>query len=306
MNKIHEHSKIDNKYIILFNIIALIPLLLYGFYKNIYIVYKRGLISSTVVTKSIFCLIIVITVPIVIDIIYSKIKKEKIINYINNSYSLVYSLIYYLIMPPRFNFIIFFIGLLLTQIISKIQIKFNINFICLIKLLIIILLSKNAIYPNIYESTKDIYYNLFDSFFGRTIGSFGTTNIFLILLSYAFLSLTNHYKKEIPLIATISFFVFGISYYIITKDSGFKIFNDFITTNFIFCVVFISTISFYSPYTNLGKYIYSILLGALSFIALKFISIYEGVLIVILILSIIVKPIDDAVLKITNRQRSKN
>ena len=108
---------------------------------------------------------------------------------------------------------------------------------------------------------KNISYTLYNSFFGKTIGGFGTTNIFLICVSYIYLSTRIHYKKEIPLYSLITYIITGIIYLLITKSNISNITNEIITTNILFAFVYIATIPHYSTATKEGTIIYSIRLN---------------------------------------------
>ena len=64
--------------------------------------------------------------------------------------------------------------------------------------------------------------------------------------------------------------------------------KNLITSEFIYGIIFIATISFYSPIKNKEKIIYAIFIGILSFIFNKVLNLYEGVFIAILITNIII------------------
>lgn len=286
-------------------LIALAPLFIYGFYKNYLFVYNKKLISFNDLYKPLIILFVSLLIAVFIDFLSLLIKKEKITFKELLSPSLIYALIIFLTLPYKFNTLIYF--LLLTMILILIKIipsnKCSVNLVA-IAVLIILLSFKyfgSFSYANIYETTRNISYNLFDSFFGRTIGCFGTTNIFLILLGYCYLIINPLYKKEIPIITIIMFFITGLFFLIIPSFTFKNLVTYLIETNFIFSSIYILPISFYSPYTTEGNIIFAILTGILSFLFMHFINLTVGSFIAIICTSALVHIIDFIILKIKEK-----
>ena len=303
MKKNYFQCGITTKNIVINYLLALLPLLIYGFYKNAIVVYNRGLIDFTNVIIQILIIILTVAISFVSDFIYCKIRKKDTKEYLQKSFSLVFSLILLLSIPPNFNKLIYIFSLVILNILSKIipYNKFSINIVAITKIILIlgVFFTNGINYANIYEQTKNISYTLYNSFFGKTIGGYGSTSIFLILLAYIYLCTKIHYKKEIPIYSIFSFTIFGTLYLAISKNNPINIINILITSNIIFVLVFIASIPFYSPVSKEGTIIYSILNGVLSF--LNAINIYEGAFIAIIVTSSLSKIIDIVVLKIRSR-----
>lgn len=305
MKKNYFQCGITTKNIVINYLLALLPLLIYGFYKNAIVVYNRGLIDFTDVIIQILIIILTVAISFVSDFIYCKIRKKDTKEYLQKSFSLVFSLILLLSIPPNFNKLIYIFSLVILNILSKIipYNKFSINIVAITKIILIlgVFFTNGINYANIYEQTKNISYTLYNSFFGKTIGGYGSTSIFLILLAYIYLCTKIHYKKEIPIYSIFSFTIFGMLYLAISKNNPINIINILITSNIIFVLVFIASIPFYSPVSKEGTIIYSILNGVLSFLFMKAINIYEGAFIAIIVTSSLSKIIDIVVLKIRSR-----
>ena len=305
MKKNYFQCGITTKNIVINYLLALLPLLIYGFYKNAIVVYNRGLIDFTNVIIQILIIILTVAISFVSDFIYCKIRKKDTKEYLQKSFSLVFSLILLLSIPPNFNKLIYIFSLVILNILSKIipYNKFSINIVAITKIILIlgVFFTNGINYANIYEQTKNISYTLYNSFFGKTIGGYGSTSIFLILLAYIYLCTKIHYKKEIPIYSIFSFTIFGTLYLAISKNNPINIINILITSNIIFVLVFIASIPFYSPVSKEGTIIYSILNGVLSFLFMNAINIYEGAFIAIIVTSSLSKIIDIVVLKIRSR-----
>lgn len=297
------------KKLILNYLIALVPLFIYGYYKNYLLVYNRKLISFNNLFRPLLILIGSILIFALVEIIFTLIKKEKVTLEKFLSFSLIYTLIIILLLPYNFNTFIYFIVLTMMLIIQKLislkKIPLNLVAVTTLLLLFSFKYIGNYSYANIYETTKNISYNLFNSFFGRTIGSYGTTNIFLILIGYLFLLTNPLFKKEIPITTIISFIIIGLIFSLTKIFPFMNLVSYLVESNFIFGTIYILPLSFYSPYTMEGNIIFAIIAGILSFIFMYFISSVIGSIIAIICTSSLVGVIDFIVLKI-KRKGCKN
>lgn len=303
MRKATIYTKETTKHIILNYLLALLPLLLYGFYKNWLYVYMRGFTSFKEVAKQLFLIVLTIAIPVGIECItYFITKKKKIKKEWILSWSLLFSLLLFLIMPIKYNRIFYLVLLIMYMILIKILplTKLPLNTVVLLKIIATFLLFflGGYHYTSTYEASKNISYSLFNSFFGRTVGEFGTTNIFLILIGYFYLATTKNYKKEIPFYAFISYVLCTILLCFITKGNPTAIIRNCITTNFCFSIIFLATIPMNSPYTKEGIRIYAILTGIIGCMLMQFLSANLGIYFAILLTSSIAKLIDFLVLKV--------
>jgi Na+-translocating ferredoxin:NAD+ oxidoreductase RnfD subunit len=123
-------------------------------------------------------------------------------------------------------------------------------------------------------------------FLGRSIGGIGTTSTLLIVVCYLNFLTIPSYKKEIPIIAFLTYLMLIILSCLFNYNfiSEMKI---ILNSEFIFGLVFIATIPYYSPIINKDKYIYSLLIGIFSFIFNKIVNPYEGVFIGVILSNLI-------------------
>jgi len=142
-------------------------------------------------------------------------------------------------------------------------------------------------YLNLYNLNVEVNYSFIDLFLGRSIGGLATSNILIIIICYIILSFTP-YKKEIPIIASFSYFITLLIYSLLFKsDIILNIVNMF-SGEFMYGVVFIASISHFSPISPKYRAIYAIFIGILSFIFSIIFNIYEGVFIAIIVSNIII------------------
>ena len=272
------HSKNNNKTYIIRYVCSLIPLILYGMYKNGYLIYQKGLIEFYEIFKVVYLIFIGLLLNMVINYLFD--KEIKI------DYSYLNILILCLFLSPNTNIFIFIVSLLTGLIIIKlIEKHLKINTISFLKLLIVgisLIFSKYS-YLNILES-KNIYsFNTFDILFGRNIGGIASTNIILGLIIYLYLCLFTNFKKEIPLIAYITYFITSLIIILISPNVNY---NILFSSTSILGFIFVATDSFTTPVKGKIIVLYSIMLGLITSILTIFVP-YEAVFISSLILSIL-------------------
>lgn len=299
------YVKKNNKELNIDYLIALFPLLIYGFYKNYFIVYNRGLITFFDVIKQIVIFLLVIAVAILIPILVNILQKRKWCDGILRDYTIPLVIIFFLIMPVKYNKFIFLIILAVFVYLNsflKVN-KFSFNRIAFLEVLTLIIMRHfgGIAYESIYESTKELSFTLFNSFFGRSVMNFGTTNIFLILCGFAYLTYRGYYKKEIPLIIIGTYLLSGVGINFLMHKDIFSIFSTLITTNILFSTIFVATIPFYSPYTKEGIIIYSILIGLFTSIFSIYFSLNEVIFVIIFIVSLLNNLLDYLVLKVKEK-----
>lgn len=291
---IHKNSSANASLKKLF--IALLPLILYGFYKNGILLYLDGSINSLSIFK-----------PVLFPLI--GIFSGLLINYIikNNVYFnelVLYGLLIGMIVPLSTNILLFFIALPIFMYACTILEKKNkINIVCLIKIAIILLtlIFRCYEYGNINE--LNIVYNVsfLDMLFGRGIGGVCSTSIILIFIGFVYLLTDYYYKKEIPIFAMLSYSIICLIIFFITKDS-YMLINNLINSTPIFAFVFVAPISVYSSYTPKGKVVFGILIGVLSGILLFLFGINEAVIVAIILVSLLKNIIDDLATKIAKNR----
>ena len=125
MNRVYIHSKNTIEKYVLIYIYGLIPLVLYGLYKNGIVLYNANLISFF----SIFKVLYLIVISLIIYVIFSIITKRKL----KLNLELLSILIIPLFMPYSINLLLYsislFILLFIDYYLSKILKYNNISFI---------------------------------------------------------------------------------------------------------------------------------------------------------------------------------
>lgn len=292
----HVFSKIDIKRIILYYFIALVPLLLYGLYKNGIMLYQKDLINLMGLFKPLLISLIGLFIGYGVEIINAKLFKKDMKESIYTTFYGLYGVLISFIIFPNINYlnfiIITFISLLALRLLNN-KIDFKCNIICLVSLLLIAVsyLTKSFDYKNAYEVLGLNISTLKSLFFGQGIGGINSTSVILIGLGYLFLGIVSNYKAHIPLCAITSYFILLLIYYVYKGSINDAIINLF-TNNFLFIMVFIAPIYKYSPITLKGKMMFGILIGVLTFVLGLFIHPAISSLIVIFVLSIFVEKID--------------
>lgn len=283
-------SKINYRYLL-----ALLPLILFGFYKNGIIVYQNNLASLLELFYPLIipigCLIIGYFVSYIINKTHHK-KTGKILENYNMP---ILTLIIGMLMPINVNIFICFGILLIFSIVYFryfYRSKLSINFIAISTLTIVVasaLISNTMLttkmYMNNYEAIANLNPSIIRLVFGYNYSGLATSNLFLILFAYVFLSFSISYKKEIPFYTLLFYLILLLISLLFFAD-----FNPFIrnmfSSSFLFIVVFVASEMKSSPYNRLGMIIYSLLIALVSF-ALAFVNFEISLLLSIFLISTI-------------------
>ena len=198
--------------------IALIPLILFSFYKNGILLYINKLITF----KALFIPIYFYFISIIVGILVSLIFKE------NKKNNILLCLIISLTISLNTNYLIYPIVLFIMLIITKylaLKTKISFNELALIRLFLVLSLLINAYsYLNIAEKLHKFNYNYFDIFLGFTNGGLASTSLFAIIISFIILSFNKFYKKMLPLMAFIGYLFPLIIAFFITKNNTYLIY----------------------------------------------------------------------------------
>lgn len=279
MNRIYINSKITiDKYVLRY-IYGLIPLIIYGIYKNGILLYNLNLINFLEIFKILYLLII----SLIIYTIYCLIFKKKI----KLNLEVLNILIIPLFMPPSVNILIYtitlFIGLIINHYLSKV-LKYNNTTFMLLFILLFLIIFKNYNYLNLAEATKSYSFSFLDLLFGRNTAGIASSSIIIGLLLIIYFSIFTIYKKEITLSSIISFIL------LIGLLNNFNIVN-ILNGNAILSLILIAPDMLSTPIKRNEKIIYGIIIGLLSAIFTQYIDNYCGSIIAILLISIIYNPI---------------
>ena len=275
MNKVYINTKMTiDKYILRY-IYGLIPLILYGIYKNGILLYNLDLINFLNIFKIIYLLII----SIIIYIIYCLIFKKKI----KINLEILNILIIPLFMPTSINLLIYtttlFIGLIINHYLSKV-LKYNNTAFMILFILLFLVIFNNYNYLNIAEATKNYSFSSLDLLFGRNTAGIASSSIIIGLLLIIYFSIFTIYKKEITLSSIISFIL------LIGILNNFNIIN-ILNGNAILSFILIAPDMISTPIKRNEKIIFGTIIGLISAIFIQYIDIYCGSIIAILLISII-------------------
>lgn len=257
--------KISIKYFI-----ALIPLMVYGFYKNGIHLYQKGLVSFVGMFKPLLFIITGIFLGCLVNIIYEKfIKKndEKLIDILFSSFHILYGLLIACLLSINTNYILFIVitfGILMISKVLKIK---TFNLVALTSLIIILLtyLFSDFSYLNLYEQSTILNLNAADYLIGRGSGGIVTTSVAMLILSTVILWNEPTYKREISIYSIIIFSLLIIGYSIYNSNIA-SVFELLFTNGILFSFIFVAPDTISSSYTKIGKTLYGITVGLLTFV----------------------------------------
>lgn len=266
-NNVYVRSTRSIKSISLVRLLLLLPMIIYGIYKNGIFLYQSELISMYEMFKPIIILIGSALLGALVNIIYEyliKKSKDNLIDVLFSSFSIEYGILVACIMTINVNIYIYFSVLAVILFISKFT-NNRINSMCIAFLIIYIIstLVGEFSYANAYETSRTFALEFMDYLIGRAPGGMASTHILFMLLALFGMFLTNNNKSSISLAASLVYISLILGYSLITN-------NDFssmlFSNNFLFIAGFIATDSVTSCYTKNGMLLYGVLLGLLSFI----------------------------------------
>lgn len=264
---------IEKKYneaaIFKYHIIAILPLIVYGIYKNGISLYLIGEVNFL---ESLMPITYLIGFILIMYFIKKKLKR----NFNINDF---YYLATVLFLPITYNYLLVFILFSFCYFLSitKIKIPFNILFI----ILLYTILGDNLTFLNPLEETRNFNYSFLDLLIGKGESHLMTSSILFIIMSFVFLSLMPYYKS----IISISF---GVFYILLTVTVGRFLNYDFTNIFPILATMILLGSSFsYTPITKVRMILYSLVVALLSIIFNYNLDYYIGIFIAIFIVQII-------------------
>ena len=303
--------------------IALLPIIIFAFYKNGVIPYLNG---STDI-KGLFLPLIVIILPtltsMVTEMIYaSLILKTDALKYIKNSFSIFPGLFFGLIMPLNTPFSMLILGAIVATIIGKLiygGFGNNIFNPALIGRLFIITayavtfgkyayhnsyeldtiasatpLSNASVVEGIgsYNTLVKPYGTLTDFFVGTIPGAVGETSALLCIVGFIYLTLTKVIKWRIPVFYVSTVFIMSFIIGLFNDlERTFSLFQ-ILSGGLMFGAIFMATDPVTSPTTPIGQTLYGLCLGILTVVFRNLTPYPEGVLTSILTMNMLVFIID--------------
>ena len=272
-DKVFLHTKENISIIVKKYLLCLLPLIIYGIYKNGYLLYSRNLISFPEIFKIVYLLLISFCVYLIIN--------KLILKKSFWSLDLVFILVIPLFMPSNINIVIYTLGLFISYLLASIlekKLKFNKMAFCKLFIILLVVLFSNYTYLNSGEALNIYSLNLWDNLWGRNIGGIATSNIILGLIILIIFCLTNMYKKSVAISSLLTFFILTL----ILNDFDINIIA-YSTPILGIILLNIDTIS--TPVTKKAMIIYGIMHGILTSILTTYLNLNEGVFISTLFLS---------------------
>lgn len=241
------------KKIISYLYISIIPLLIFGFYKNgikgydgIYILHPLILDLIGFASGALVSIIL---------------EKKKPLT----SFYPFYGLLSASLVFPNTSIIVFGLICFISLFIYKKINKNNVNIVCVIALIVILI-------SNFYETS---YLNLvinsntnldgLDYLLGKGSTGLNASCTLLSLASYLYLSTKDFYKREIPLYSFLTYSILMVIYLSFIGDIN-SLFVRLLSNGTIFSLVLVSTMGTTSSYTKRGRICYALILGILMFI----------------------------------------
>ena len=241
------------KKIISYIYISIIPLLIFGFYKNgiksydgIYILHPLILDLVGFASGALVSIIL---------------EKKKPLT----SFYPFYGILSASLVFPNTSIIVFGLICFISLFIYKKINKNNVNIVCVIALIVILI-------SNFYETS---YLNLvinsntnldgLDYLLGKGSAGLNASCTLLSLTSYLYLSTKAFYKREIPLYSFLTYSILMVIYLSFIGDIN-SLFVRLLSNGTIFSLVFVSTMGTTSSYTKRGRICYALILGILMFI----------------------------------------
>ena len=301
-NNVYVRSKKSIKNISITRLLCLLPLIIYGLYKNGIYLYINHYTTIIGLFKPLVYIIIGGIIGALVNIIYEKAikrREDSLFDMVFSSFHVEYGILLGCITSINTNIIIFTISVLGIFILSKF-IKNRVNVMSIVFILIY-LLQVNILgsysFLNAYDTSRVFTFDFMDYMVGRGQGGIATTHIILLIISLIGISITNNNKSNITLSSILGLFVvFGV-YSIINKvPLGSIILNN----NYMFVCVYILTDYVTSSYTLTGEVIYGLLFSVLTLL-FYFINPYLAPFISVVITSLLNNLIDRIANKLTKQ-----
>lgn len=275
-----------NTRLYLMYLIALLPLLMFGCYKNGVEVYMKGFAGLYGLAKPLLLLSCGVLGAMTGGILreWKNVKKFNLSLLDKIKGDVVEAVLVVAILPIDSNpLAILGITMAFGLFLGKVKIN-------KVALLYIVIEGLNVLwglnnFKNAYEINTVLNYNGLDLFFGSGTGGIFSTNVFLILLGYLFLSYNKLYKKEMVLASVATFLLLGSIPKMIAGQYT-EILPYIFGYNVLFVLVFVAPNLYSSSYTLKGQIVSGILIGILCF-AISFVTSYTAAVFAVLIASVL-------------------
>lgn len=277
---------------------TMIPLILYGFYKNGVIVWMAGKINLLGMLKPIILPLSGYFLALGIEAFFTRKNDIKWKEHIFGSLKPIYALWVGMALPSTTNIFIY-LGLVLIFLllfhICKTK-RCNQPAIILLTLAIVLIVTKQFHFENTLELSKKYGYDLVDLLFGKNVGGICATNSALALAGLFYLATTKYYKSDIPLYILASYGILSIIFGFFGHNIVLQLTN-MLSYSIIFTSIFIAADTQSTPYTKRGRLVYGLLVGISSFFLGMLIHPWIALLICILLYSALSRIIDEMILQ---------
>ena len=250
-------------------LLVLLPLILFGFYKNGILVYQKGYTTILGMFKPLIIPLMGFGIGLLLFFLLVKRKKNNLIMPLKASTFPIQTLIVGMTMPIKVNIYAYLVLMIVLSIIylkffyNK---KFSFNFIALSIILIILgsyLLGdyKNILelYINNYEASVSLNPSLYRLIIGFNHSGLGISSHLIVIIVFIYLMGVITYKREIPIFLIVSFIIVSIISLIMGSTFSSQL-RYLFNSSIIFSLFFIANESTSSPTTNLAMIFYSLLI----------------------------------------------
>ncbi len=308
MNKnVYVHSNRSIMTISLTRLVMLVPLIIYGFYKNGIYLYRKNMISTFAMFKPLVIILGSFLIAIIINVCYELFLKKNtntsILDAIFSSFHLEYAVILGCLMSINVKLPLYFLVLIAILILSKF-IGNKVNTICLAFLCIygISYFTGGFDFLNVYESSKTFSYAFIDYLIGRAPGGIAATHIILLVIALFGISITNNNKTTITLTSIVTYLAIMFIYSLFAH-ADFA--NIIFSNNFFFIATYVATDSVTSCYTNKGMFISGIIIALIS-ACLYLINPIIAPVLAVLIVSIFTHLLDESIYLLSQKNNNRH
>ncbi len=284
-----KKNKIFN--INLLYVLSLIPVIIFAYWKNGYLMWKHGYMSLFKSTQYFVIPLIIIILSYVFEIYYYVVykKEENLDNVYNTLVPFANTLCYLVCGPMDKLYITVPIIIILDIILKFVDNKFYVNQVALFKILLFGFLSILSMYnnANLYERAVSINFDLGDYFLGRGIGEIGVTCALASLLGFVVLLFNKYYKYDISISTIISYALICLVVYLVGGVKFSTLLINTFTSGFLFIAVYVASFSNATPIVRSGRILYGICIGVLSAIFVNIVHLPILVYVLILVLGFI-------------------
>lgn len=265
-NNVYIRSERSIMTISLARILFIMPLVIYGFYKNGIYLYQNDYVSLINMFRPLYFIFGGAIFGALVNIIYERLIKkndDSLLTIIFSSFHVEYGIILGAVMSINANIAIFLGVLFVVLFASKFtNNRINTMAFCFILIYIIESTISSFVYANPYESANSFSLSFMDYMIGRGPGGIASTHVILLFVAIIGLELTNSNKTSIA-ISAIAIFTLAVGIESIITNSNFL--DNYFINNYPFIFTFIATDSVTSCYTIRGKVVFGLAIGLLSF-----------------------------------------